>query len=133
MRAHDVRSPRFYLFGLITAAAVALLGGATLGHHAETRVQAAAPQQGGDPNAVINPAMFQGLRFRNVGPARGGRGRTGVEERGAVQAERQLAVALKRGEEVALHGICEGFDRDRRNDHLGAGHENRQVPAQQRC
>ena len=26
-----------------------------------------------DPNVVVNPALFQGLRFRSVGPHRGGR------------------------------------------------------------
>jgi membrane protein required for beta-lactamase induction len=38
-------------------------------------VQAASAQQASaaDPNIVVNPAMFQGLRFRSVGPHRGGR------------------------------------------------------------
>jgi photosystem II stability/assembly factor-like uncharacterized protein len=30
-------------------------------------------QAAGDPNVVVNPTMFQGLRFRSVGPSRGGR------------------------------------------------------------
>ena len=36
---------------------------------------AAAPAQGpaADPNVIVNPVMYQGLRYRSVGPHRGGR------------------------------------------------------------
>ncbi|HSP90531.1 MAG TPA: hypothetical protein VLN08_06480, partial [Vicinamibacterales bacterium] len=36
---------------------------------------AAAPAQGpaADPNVIVNPVLYQGLRYRSVGPHRGGR------------------------------------------------------------
>ncbi|MEI6670136.1 MAG: hypothetical protein WCP29_18465 [Acidobacteriota bacterium] len=64
-----------YSFGLMAVVGVALLAGAGAEKVAGVSRQAAAPPQAPleDPNVVVNPAMYQGLRFRSVGPSRGGR------------------------------------------------------------
>jgi len=58
---------------LVTAALAVFVAAVTSGQVPEVVVGQQAGQPGADPNAVVNPVMFQGLRFRTVGPHRGGR------------------------------------------------------------
>ncbi len=63
-------SPRALALVLLIVALFATAGAGTGGG------MAAAPAQGGpaaDPNVIVNPVMYQGLRYRSVGPHRGGR------------------------------------------------------------
>ena len=75
MRAHVVGTRWFCALSLMMAAGFALLSGASVDHHAGLPVRASVRQQASaaDPNVIVNPEMFQGLRFRSVGPSRGGR------------------------------------------------------------
>ncbi|MCX6545294.1 MAG: hypothetical protein NTV05_12900 [Acidobacteria bacterium] len=75
MRARIVRFCRIATLGLMTGAVAAILPGAVVEHDVDTVVQAASAQQAApvDPNVIVNPELFQGLRFRSVGPHRGGR------------------------------------------------------------
>jgi photosystem II stability/assembly factor-like uncharacterized protein len=63
------------LCSLTAAVAIVSLAGAGADRRANIDVLAASAQLASavDPNVIVNPEMFQGLRFRSVGPHRGGR------------------------------------------------------------
>jgi photosystem II stability/assembly factor-like uncharacterized protein len=56
----------------LIAPSCALLARDRLATPRKARAAVGAPAQG-DPNVIVNPALFQGLRYRSVGPHRGGR------------------------------------------------------------
>ncbi len=58
------RTPSLRLFASLMSALVAVASMSTAG---------AAPQTDTDPNTIVDPALYQSLRFRFLGPYRGGR------------------------------------------------------------
>jgi photosystem II stability/assembly factor-like uncharacterized protein len=61
---------RYTLLGILSAAAVTLSNAQT---PAPRPAQASAPRPAARPMATVDPALFNGLKYRLVGPSRGGR------------------------------------------------------------